>query len=281
MLFTSVLIGIFFSGADAQSKTLTDVLAQLKATENAVGKLWNASRELDQNMTKLEHDTAKVMSNETTTSTQLLQLEFATKWNNKTLLDLSYWTTQVTGKLDFEKYDLSTTDKAKKDTATAAKTLATKAKATVTKANLTKLEEIATKIWRVSDPQSGASLDKTEARLKAMDTDVKYIRGKLDPEIKEKMKKKLRRNMDRWRDDNMKLGIVALRNSGELSKYYLKEETSPDDDSNAPQWPLDNDGPDINGDEWFLQALASKSTESTGSRIPEAPSARSFLVMKN
>jgi len=263
MLFVGILIGIFSYGADAQAKALTDVLAKLQATEAAVNKLWATSRSLDLNATKLEHDTARAMDNETNISTKLLQLEFTTRDNNRTLGKLAYETTEQQAQLDFDKYDLKTSDKAKKDTTKAAKTLATKANNTVTPETLAKLEEIGAKLWRVSDPTSKASLDKTEARLKGMDVEVKYVREKLAPVIEESMKKKMRRNLDGWKKDNMDLGLTALRNSGELSKYFLTEDKSPDADPDAPQWPLDHDGTDINGDEWFLQVLASKSIENT------------------
>jgi len=274
MLFVGVVLGFLFCGADAQAKTLKDVLATLQATEAAVSKLWTTSRELGNNATKLEHAMARSMDNETNVSTHLLQVEFTTRWNNRSLVDLSYWTTEQQAQLDFEKYDLQTSDKAKKDTSKAASTLATKAKQTVTKANMTKLEEIAAKLWRVSDPSSGASLDKTEARLKAMDVDVKYVRDKLHPLIEESMRKKMRRNLDRWKKDNMDLGLTALRNSGELSKYFLKEDKSADDDPDASQWPLDHDAADLNGDEWFLQVLASKSIDRKTSNSGDDQSSR-------
>lgn len=257
MLFVGVLIGMLSLSANAaDKKTLADVLSALKATEAEVGKLWNASVSLDQNVTKLEHTTSGVMANETNVSTQLLHLEFMTRWNNRTLHHLSYQSTQLLADLDFERYDLQTTDTAKKDTSTAAKTLAAKANATVTKANLTKLEEIGAKLWRVSDPSSGASLDKTEAKLKAMDVEIKYVRDKLDPVIKDRFKQKMRSHLDRWKQDNLELGKVALEQSGELSKYYLKPDRGADDDPDSPQWPLDNDGSDVSGDEWFLQTSA-------------------------
>lgn len=257
MQYAGVLFALSFTGADAQAKTLTDVLTQLKADEGAVQKLWTASAQLDANVSKLEYDTARTMNNETNTSTKLLQLEFATKWNNRTLNHWTYWSSQMKEALDFERYDLGTSDKAKADTSKAAVTLAAKANATVTKANLTKLEEIGQKLWLVSNPQAPASLDKTEKRLKDMDTQIAGLRGNLDKIIKETMKKKMRRNMDRWRNNNMELGEIALRNSGEEEKYFLKDDM--DADGRWTTLPEDQDGPEFSrSDQWFLQVGASK-----------------------
>jgi len=262
MKFVGVLCAVLLSGADAQTtaKTLQDVLAQLQATEAAVNKLWSSSAQLDANATKLERETAKTMANETNTSKHLLQLESQTRWNNRSLNGLSYEISELKADIDFERYDLGTSDSAKASGGTAAVTLAAKANATVTKANLTKLEEIGQKLWEVSNPQAPASLDKTEARLKTMDTDIASLRTQLEPSIQSAMKKKLQRNLDRWRDNTMKLGEIALKQSGELSKYWMDEDGvdySPD----APQYPKDRDGPDVSGDEWFLQTISSKLTE--------------------
>lgn len=262
MKFVGVLCALLFSGADAQTtaKTLQDVLAQLKATEAAVNNLWSSSAQLDANATKLERSTAKTMLNETNTSNHLLQLESQTRWNNRSLNGLSYEISELKETLDFERYDLATADKAKASGGTAAVVLAAKANATVTKANLTKLEEIGQKLWAVSNPQAPASLDKTEARLKKMDTEIASLRTQLDPSIKSAMKKKFQRNVDRWRDDNMKLGEIALKQSGELAKYWMDDDGA-DYSPDAPQYPRDRDGPDVSGDEWFLQTISSKFTE--------------------
>jgi len=255
------LFALLFSGAHAQSaKTLTDVLTQMKAAEVSVGKLWDQSKGLQRNVSKLEKDTVRTMANETNTSNHLLQLEFQTRWNNRTLNHFTYWTSQLKEALDFERYDLGTTDKAKKDTAAAAKTLSKKAKSTVTKANLTKLEEISQKLWQVSNPQAPASLDKTEKRLKDMDTEIHKLRDGLDKVIKDTMKKKMRRNMDRWRNDNIQLGEIALRTSGDAKKYYLKDDI--DADGRWTTLPEDDDGPEFDrSDQWFLQVGASEQVQ--------------------
>lgn len=252
------LFALLFSSAHGQSaKTLTDVLTQLKAAEVSVGKLWNQSMALKRNVTKLENDTIQTMANETNTSNHLLALEFATKWNNRTLSHYTYWTSQLKEALDFERYDLGTSDNAKKDTSQAAKTLAKKANDTVTKANLTALEDISQKLWAVSNPQAPASLDKTEKRLKDMDTEIQKLRDSLDGVIKDTMKKKMRRNMDRWRNDNIQLGEIALRASGENKKYYLQDDI--DADGRWTTLPEDDDGPEFDkSDQWFLQVGASE-----------------------
>jgi hypothetical protein len=263
MQHIGVFFTLFFAGAHAQgttAKTLNDVLTQLKAAEVSVQKLWNQSTQLTANVTKLERDTVKTMANETNTSTHLMQLEFATSWNNRTLGHYVYWTSQYKEALDFERYDLSTADKAKKDTGTAAKTLAKKANDTVTKANLTALEEISQKLWQVSNPQAPASLDKTEKRLTDMDTQIEKLRGSLDTIIKNTMKKKMRRNMDRWRNDNIQLGEIALHASGDAKKYFLKDDI--DADGRWTTLPEDDDGPEFSrSDQWFLQVGASEKVQ--------------------
>jgi len=283
MQHLNVLFALLLSGADAQStaKTLQDVLTQLKATEGAVHKLWQDSATLEANTTKLEAVTAGSMMNETNVSTDLLRLEFMTKWNNKTLNHFSYWFSQLKEKLDFERYDLGTSDTTKKDTQAAAVTLAAKANQTVTKANLTKLEEISTKIWRVSDPQSKASLDKTEAKLKSMDDEIVRLRKELDPVIKQKMKTKMRRQVDGWRKENFQLGKIALRNAGELEKYFLDPR---DDSGTETEMPVDEDSPEwAKGDEWFLQVDSSrlgKNKDSTSrSFLPREGSSEAYLPL--
>merc|ERR1719333_1476995 len=90
-----------------------------------------------------------------------------------------------------------------------------------------------------------------------MDTDIKKLRTSLDKVIKDTMKKKMRRNMDRWRNDNIQLGEIALRASGEAKKYFLKDDI--DADGRWTTLPDDEDGPEFDrSDQWFLQVDASE-----------------------
>merc|ERR1719281_2002285 len=112
-----------------------------------------------------------------------------------------------------------------------------------------------------------------------MDTQIGKLRVNLDKIIKDTMKQKMRRNMDRWRNDNMQLGEIALHNSGEEGKYFLKDDM--DADGRWTTLPEDDDGPEFSrSDQWFLQVGASKKLQRSSLGFMSSPPLGALLSSK-